>query len=460
MPGFFPQDPDEATVAPVEPKPNPFQRDRFSGRLKLGRQPFAPVKPTIPPQDEFVTRRANASKSVIDAVDDYLESLGGLGDFKNYPQTVPDEKGGLISLRAKIIRNPEKAAFILEQAHSGADRTNPFFKKVEDTARAYSQAVASPAEQMMRGQLQTRTQSLTAEKQKGLAGLRAEQEARTPISGREAEEKNKTLGGIILQQNLLNKQVPKPPETPNEKILRENPAFMVGPQAGIKLPAQDNLRQHVEESIKDAMFQTGMNAPQSMDEFAVEVAGDLGLNQQEVYRTLRSGATVNPEAHRQKFGAADASKSDDLTRFLLMALAFGPQQAYRIVMGERQERRQAAREQARDDRSAYTTGIQERRLDLAERNAAATQGRFEQREARITEQEKVRVLQRANDAIMRTSNKELRDKLSARRNEFSRNMQFSNAAMMAGKFKERDAYMALAKAASEEIDRLTAPTGE
>ncbi|MGH9391153.1 MAG: hypothetical protein ACRD1Z_16180, partial [Vicinamibacteria bacterium] len=284
-----------------------------------------------------------------------------------------DKDGSPISLRAKIIRNPEQAGFILGESGVGGNSLNPYWKKIEDTARIYREVVRSPQETDLQRTLGARTEALTALKQAGLRQMLGAAQQQEPISQAEAEARAKSIAGIEKSIMPTPPKFMKPPSPEAQEILKRDPAFMVGPP----LPQQNELKEHV-----DDLFRTGSKA-KSMDEFAVEAGADIGLNRDDLTRTLQLGRRMNPQGHDTVFGAPDRSKSDDLTRFLLFALAFGPKQAYQIIMSERKERQterfeaaRAGREEARGQREEARGERDTRRLDLMERGQKTRETQF------------------------------------------------------------------------------------
>lgn len=402
----MPQDPNEALL---NPKPRVREFDDFfanqKARRALGATKVTPPRPAAPlgtevgslpitapkpPPTTPIQRRAQASKGVIDAADDFMESIGG---WDMSPAFVPDDDGKLISPRAKIIRNPEKAAMTLERIGGPevvGDKNNPFWRRVEDASRAYSQAIATPDEQAMRGELQARTQALTATKQAGLQGMLKTAQAQTPISQREVQEKARTVTGI--KESIIPQQPPAPPPVPQAPAEAKPTAQ--------ELPGQANLK----GLIDDELFQSGSNESRTFAEIALDIGKDIGLDPAATQRALLVGQRTDPQKYNETLGApADASKSNDISRFLLLALAFGAPKALQIVMSERQNQRRDAREEDRFRMEAERLDLDkergdrdERRVTLAESEAAARERRwgetFNQREKLANMRSNIQIL--------------------------------------------------------------------
>jgi len=392
----MPQDPNDALLNPVSPRVREFddffanqRAKRALGATKLNSSTLAPQRaqpanpaegsapaPVIPPQNSHVVQRANASKTVLDAVDDYMESMGG---WDAAPQFVPDDDGKLISPRAKIIRNPELAPVTMERIGGPGvvgDKNNPFWRRIEDASKAYRQSIRTTEEQAIHGGLQERSQALTATKQAGLQTMLKTAQAQDPISQREIEEKARTVTGI---KESIIPQGPKQPSA-NDQLLKKNPTFMVGPQQKTpELPGQSNLRGLVD----DELFNTGTAGPRTFAEVALDVGKDIGLDPGETQRAMLVSQRTDPQKYNQTLGApADQSKSDDITRFLLFALAFGAQKALQIVMQERRDRRMEGRELARGQRDDARLGIDEERLGLEHRRVNLAETESENRNTR------------------------------------------------------------------------------
>lgn len=187
-----------------------------------------------------------------------------------------------------------------------------------------------------------------------------------------------TMDRIIKERAQAELQAERAPAAPPATAFQRKPLPPEGPDDGRfdgpeqELPGQANLR----ELVDDELFQTG-NSGRTFGEIALDIGKDIGVNPEEMQRSLLVAQKTDPQKFNEKIGApANAGSSDDISRFLLLALAFGAPKALQIVMQERRDERLEAREIARGrlDEERHQLDIErgerdERKTALMERQA-------------------------------------------------------------------------------------------
>ena len=288
-------------------------------------------------------------------------------------------------VREAVIREPQNAALHVERfigSLARADKSiygSPAFRELSDATRAYRALVASPEEHQFQARLLGPDIPVIEQGIRGAeAGVapeaitQAEAEQQIPQRGAERAQ----MLGLRTRFAEAQRAVTRAPETfegPPEPIrelfgdtslaqdinvpLRRT---LVGSEALASERFESGglvrgLNERLEKQLGDFLAEDERADPeQHPDGRMTDVYRHMGGNGDEMERAL---------AQNKAQGGENPSFFWEMLRYLLYALAMGPQAALQMIMGERQARQKAEGGEGRKPMTEYEA----RRIDLEER---------------------------------------------------------------------------------------------